>query len=158
MPRSGSTSAARAERICTHLDLAEEAFLAGLMQDIGELVLATSSDGVLRSDPRARAVQKAARQPPDENHLGHAEVGGYVLGLWGFSSLVAEAVTPHHKPLEAKGDARLIAAGVRLAGLLVDGEDGRIDLSEPRVARHVGALVRVLGADEADYERWKQPA
>lgn len=59
---------------------ADEAFLAGVLHDVGFLVLAT---------------QPTRSAPPG---VAHGEVGGYLLGLWGLSPLVAEAVAHHHEP------------------------------------------------------------
>ncbi|HME32401.1 MAG TPA: HDOD domain-containing protein, partial [Terriglobales bacterium] len=30
--------------------------------------------------------------------ISHAEVGAYLLGLWGFPSLAVEAIAHHHRP------------------------------------------------------------
>lgn len=82
------------------LALAEEAFVAGMLHDAGQLVL-TANLG-----PQYEAViQKArAEQTPLEVAeaavLGtdHAEIGGYLLGLWGLPVPVVEAIALHHTP------------------------------------------------------------
>lgn len=78
----------------------EGAFMAGLLHDIGLLVLATNYPNQygdvlrnLRNDRVSvcdgeRAVFKAS----------HEDVGAYLLGLWGVSDAIVEAVAFHHNP------------------------------------------------------------
>src|SRR5262249_18533480 len=76
-------------------------FPAGLLDDIGVLVLA--SRGLRRgagSDSGAPAAARSATQRFDalvgEPNASHGEVGAYLLGLWGFPYPVVEAVAHHH--------------------------------------------------------------
>jgi putative nucleotidyltransferase with HDIG domain len=77
---------------------AEEAFLAGMLHDVGKVVFATRA-GPPGDDPVA-AVDETTVQM--EAH--HAEVGAYLLGLWGFPNSIVEAVAFHHSPRLAAGD------------------------------------------------------
>jgi HD-like signal output (HDOD) protein len=63
----------------------------------------------------------------EQEHLGatHAEVGGYLLGLWGFPDPIAEAAAYHHRP-EACGTHELTPA------LLVHAADFLVHLSGNR--------------------------
>jgi HD-like signal output (HDOD) protein/CheY-like chemotaxis protein len=71
---------------------AEEAFLAGVLHDVGWLLKA-------REAPDA-----AARQPVDR-----ALLGAYLLGLWGLSHSIIEAVAYHNEPqLLAHSSAELV--------------------------------------------------
>lgn len=63
----------------------EEAFLSGMLHDIGRLVLAVPDDTASGED----ATEVAAH---------HAEAGGYLLGLWAFPSHIVSAVAQHHTP------------------------------------------------------------
>jgi|HubBroStandDraft_5_1064220.scaffolds.fasta_scaffold00393_2 HD-like signal output (HDOD) protein len=76
------------------------AVMAALVHDVGKLVLATRS-------PRhfARALAEATREQvplfaAEKQLMGvsHAEVGAYLLGIWGLPSPVVEAVAHHHTP------------------------------------------------------------
>lgn len=80
--------------------LADDALLAGLLHKIGYWVL-------LQECPKeiARAVEMARTQsiplPVAERELigaSHAEVGAYLLGLWGLPHAVVEAVAFQHVP------------------------------------------------------------
>jgi HD-like signal output (HDOD) protein len=74
---------------------------AGLLHNIGELVLTSA-------DPKAyRAVEKritstgSVRSQVETEILGcgHAEVGAYLLGIWGLPTSIVEAVAWHHNPM-----------------------------------------------------------
>lgn len=75
----------------------DDAFVAGLLHDVGTLVLASSLPEQFE--------RVAANSGRDEyaNELEifgttHGEVGGYLLGLWGLPSRVVEAISLHHVP------------------------------------------------------------
>ena len=64
-----------------------EAFAAGMLHDIGRLVLASVLPEEMAGTPAGSAQQ-----------VRHAKVGGYLLGLWGLPPAVIEAVAWHHDP------------------------------------------------------------
>jgi HD-like signal output (HDOD) protein/CheY-like chemotaxis protein len=74
-----STFVAHLARSLAPEDLAGDAFVAGMLHDVGELVLAA-----LGRTPEAVS--------------DHARAGGYLLGLWGLGEQVVEAVLHHHDP------------------------------------------------------------
>jgi HD-like signal output (HDOD) protein/ActR/RegA family two-component response regulator len=78
---------------------AEEAFLAGVLHDLGKLVLAT------RPGPAGEISSEGSSND-------HAEAGAYLLGLWGFSDPLIEAIAFHHTPSKAA------APGFDLTGIL----------------------------------------
>ena len=71
----------------------EEAFLAGMLHDIGRLVFAARFDRA--SGASVGSVGEDAIAHVRKNH---AEVGAYLLGLWGFPSHIVAAVAQHHTP------------------------------------------------------------
>ncbi len=97
---------ALAKRLATWLEaeteLRDHALLAGLLHDAGKLVLAAN----LASEYQ-RAIELARKDgvPMWQAELrvlnaSHAEVGAYLLGLWGLPDVVVEAVAFHHRPAE----------------------------------------------------------
>lgn len=79
---------------------ADDAVLAGLLHDIGYWVL-----GAELPDELARAVDLALRkrmvlEAAETAVIGasHAEIGAYLLGIWGLPYPVVEAVAHHHAP------------------------------------------------------------
>lgn len=100
---------------------AETMFVAGLLHDIGQLVLFNrlpeASREVLRlasEDPHKFDSHDAERQV---HGFDHAEVGGLLLDHWRLSPLIVEAVTRHHTPASA-GVFPLEAAIVHLANVI----------------------------------------
>src|SRR6185503_3015083 len=81
---------------------AEDAFKGGILHDIGKLILATRPAGG-ESAPGIRSAQPAAiSTAPGESEASgvtHAEVGAYLLGIWGLPYSVVEAVAYHHNPI-----------------------------------------------------------
>jgi len=101
---------------------ARNAFTAALLHDIGNLILA-----VCQTDNYKKVVQacKATGRPQHEveaEMLGvtHAEVGAYLLGLWGLPHSIVEAVAYHHNPSVALERAFDIPTAVSLANGLVE--------------------------------------
>ncbi len=102
-------------------DLQEASFAAGLLHDTGKLVLAYN----LPED--FSAVLSLARR---ENipfmdaerrifQATHAEVGGYLLGLWGLPAPLVEAIALHHEPDVAPDAAFRPLVAVHAANVLV---------------------------------------
>jgi putative nucleotidyltransferase with HDIG domain len=89
-----------ARRMLADRTRAETAFTAALVHDIGKIVLAVSLP-----EPYA-AVLRQSRETARPEHevelelleVTHAEVGAYLLGLWGLPLDIVEAVAYHHHP------------------------------------------------------------
>jgi HD-like signal output (HDOD) protein len=92
---------------------ADEAFLGGMLHDVGKVVFATRLAAA--TDGPAASVEDASAQM--EAH--HAEVGGYLLGLWGFPNSIVEAVAFHHSPSKATGDGLSLPTLIHIADRLV---------------------------------------
>jgi putative nucleotidyltransferase with HDIG domain len=80
--------------------LAEDAYTAGMLHDIGKLMLANNLP-----EPFQRALDLTQEQglrflAAEEKVFGanHAGVGAYLLGLWGLPTTIVEAVAFHHQP------------------------------------------------------------
>jgi putative nucleotidyltransferase with HDIG domain len=91
---------------------AEKAFLAGVLHDVGKVVFATRT--IQTSDIVASAEDDASRM-----QAHHAEVGAYLLGLWGFPNSIVEAVAYHHAPSLAADGELSLAGLVHIADYLV---------------------------------------
>ncbi|HTV95209.1 MAG TPA: response regulator [Steroidobacteraceae bacterium] len=79
---------------------ADDAWLAGLLHDIGYWVLVQEAP---KEFAEALALSRAERRPlPDcerqTTGATHAEIGAYLLGLWGLPYPIVEAVALHHTP------------------------------------------------------------
>jgi HD-like signal output (HDOD) protein len=98
----------------------DQAFTAGLLHDIGILVLAANLFD------RYNAVLQAAceknepswRLERQEFRADHGEIGAYLLGLWGLSDPIVEAVAFHHRPSDCAGDTFSPLTAVHVASAL----------------------------------------
>lgn len=102
----------------------EAAMAAGLLHDIGKLVLATSFPDKYENVGRTAQSKQLEWLVAEREAFGfdHAEVGGYLLGLWGLPRLVVEAVAFHHFP--SRGDQSCFSplTAVHAADVLVQTE------------------------------------
>ena len=92
--------AAASNCLTARTPISDDALLAGLLHDIGYWVLAQECPTDLR-----RAVELAASRAiplfvAEKEVIGasHAEIGAYLLGIWGLPYPVVEAVAHHHQP------------------------------------------------------------
>jgi putative nucleotidyltransferase with HDIG domain len=79
----------------------DDAFLAGMLHDIGKLVLAQSMPDVYGVVLRDAGVGFTAATEYQRLQTTHADVGAYLLGLWGLTDAVVEAVAFHENPGDA---------------------------------------------------------
>jgi putative nucleotidyltransferase with HDIG domain len=106
----------------------EDAFVGGLLHDIGKLILAhhcsEEYDEALRYAKREGLPCRTA----ELNVFGatHAEVGAYLLWLWGLPDSVTEIVARHHQP--GSGLPVLPVLVVHAADALLDGDEEGLDL------------------------------
>ena len=91
---------------------AEEAFLAGMLHDIGRVVFATNGT------PSIGMGGGLSDENPDQIEMHHAQVGAYLLGLWAFPSHIVEAVAFHHTPGQRAGAGLDLTALVHIADRL----------------------------------------
>lgn len=110
-----------------HADRAvtDNAFVGGILHDVGILVLATNFQEAYE---RVTQVVVKERIPlPDAEHLEfgvtHAEVGSYLLGLWGIPTSILEIVNLHHRPQLANPKAFSALLAVHAADLLAGQHD-----------------------------------
>ena len=124
--------------------LADDAFMAGMLHDIGALLLATRAPalwGELQGDVAA----SGERLPVVERRRGgatHAMAGAYLLGIWGLPLHIVEAVAYHHTPscvLDCAGRVDVLTA-VHVASALVDDADSGADAPSALDAAYLGSL------------------
>jgi HD-like signal output (HDOD) protein/CheY-like chemotaxis protein len=78
----------------------EECLLSGLLHDLGILVLIANLPQEYAEVSKAATQQHIPLHKAERDHFGttHAELGAYLLSLWGFSDPVVEAIVFHHTP------------------------------------------------------------
>lgn len=108
-----------AKRISPDKKTGEQAFLAGMLHDVGRLVIAAHMGRQNAEVTETARLESRPRYLVEEERLGlsHAEVGGYLLSVWGMRHPVVEAVTNHHHPSRVAGQS---GAGVLTAVHVAD--------------------------------------
>jgi len=98
----------------------DEAFVSGLLHDMGKLMLAANLSNRLDENIRqARAHQRTLwEQEFKVWGASHAELGGHLLGMWGFPASVVEAVAFHHRPAQARTQTFCALTAVHVANTL----------------------------------------
>ena len=78
----------------------DDSFIAGMLHDVGKLILLsnfTVSYQVVINEVRNENLP-IVQVENSVLGISHAEIGAYLLGLWGLSESIVEAVALHHKP------------------------------------------------------------
>lgn len=100
--------------------LADYAFMAGMMADIGKIIFATS-------EPEKTATVYALQESESISDVdaelqtfgfSHMEVGAYLVGLWGLPNPIVEAIAFHHRPQACPGTGFTPLTAVHVANAL----------------------------------------
>jgi HD-like signal output (HDOD) protein len=105
-------------------DLRDDGYLAGLLVHVGLLVLASRLPEVLapmiaQANATGRPLHEIEREFQRQTH---AEIGAYLLGLWGLPMAVVEAVADQHTPGRLSDESFGLAGAAHVAGALLDDE------------------------------------
>ncbi len=98
----------------------DQAFTAGLLHDLGKLILAVHRPEEYRSVLLETRANGCGLLQAEKNAFKstHAEVGGYLLGLWGLPTPLVEAVVMHHSPSDSGVTAFCPLTAVHVANML----------------------------------------
>jgi HD-like signal output (HDOD) protein len=102
-------------------EIAEQAFVAGLLHDIGKLLFAANHAGLFGKVLRLSREQHCNLWEAEAQILpgvGHAELGATVLGIWGLPKSITEAVALHHLPWRQRGRTFSPITAVHVANIL----------------------------------------
>ncbi|WP_420237482.1 HDOD domain-containing protein [Telmatobacter bradus] len=94
--------------------------LGALLHDIGRLFLASAMPDVFCS-ALSQASERGCKTFEAEQELigtSHAEIGAYLLGLWGLPNLTVEAIAYHHHPTRLMHSGLDSCAAVYVANLI----------------------------------------
>ncbi len=113
-----------AERICrfeqTNTAVIEQAFTAGVLHDMGKLMLAHALPSQYLPLLRQALAEPRRLSELEQASLGttHPEAGACLLQLWGLPSSLTEAVLWHEQPQEAPADGLGPTLAVTVANVL----------------------------------------
>jgi HD-like signal output (HDOD) protein/CheY-like chemotaxis protein len=114
---------ARVARRLAPVGHGDEAFAAGLLCDLGRIVVAASLPGT--STQIDGSVRNGARRLDVERRLlgaTHAEIGAYLLALWKIPHNIVDAVAHHEEPWRSGPGNRGLLLTTHVAASLVDEE------------------------------------
>ena len=122
----------------------EEAYLAGLLHNVGRLAL-------LATAPKEYAFNFTARDDEDlcaveqrTLQITHTEAGAWLIERWNLDSFLADSVLYHHEPVARLESAHPLIRIVRLAHLLG---------CHPELDEAVADAARMCGLDEGELEQ-----
>jgi putative nucleotidyltransferase with HDIG domain len=106
--------------------VARDSALAGLFHDIGRLTLASQLTGPYKEVMSVIREEGVSSAEAERRVLGttHAEVGAYLLGLWGLPDALVEAVAWHHNPSGCPGSAFTPLTAVHAADVILHADKG----------------------------------
>jgi putative nucleotidyltransferase with HDIG domain len=127
----------RAER-----EVTDEACVAGMLHDIGKVMLAASLPEQYEQAVKLAEEQQISLSDAETEVFGatHSQVGAYLLGLWGLPITIVEAVAFHHVPRESAVKAFSPLTAVHVANGLVrqfgdkEGTPGSIPIDDGYLA------------------------
>lgn len=148
----------------------DEAYLCGLLSDVGQLIMLTDDEATylqLLKDANSDDLLLAAER--NAYNSDHAQEGAALVDSWEISNLMADAVRYHHEPSDLILDAHQLVKIINLASLLsAEGEISDLALEtantlfglnesltrelKTRIGNDVDALALGLGIDIQDSE------
>jgi HD-like signal output (HDOD) protein/ActR/RegA family two-component response regulator len=101
---------------------ADDAWLAGLLHDIGYWILIQECPDELAASIELSHSQKLPLFECERRTLGatHAQIGAYLLGLWGLPYSVVEAVALHHTPTSVKSHGYDLLGAMTVSHALIE--------------------------------------
>ena len=131
----------------------EEAFLSGLLHDLGKLVL-----WVNFSKEYAQILHSSKDQPDlllaEETRLGatHCEVGAWVINRWNLQSFISDAVLYHHESIDRIIDALPMVKIIYVANILCPETNKENDVLESSAPELINIpLVEPLHANTKEF-------
>jgi len=99
----------------------EDAYLAGLLHDIGKRLLSSAFPKTYIVDYLQSSDQEdMLEREVETTGLNHCEAGAWLVRQWKLGSLVADAIEYHHEPIEQVSEAFPLVKVVYLANVLAN--------------------------------------
>lgn len=146
--RHSVTVAGYAQRIASACHwghrVSEDAYIVGLLHDIGSLFLAARFSGVYHS-----LLQAAEDLLSAERELfgyDHADIGAMIAEHWKLPERIVRVIGEHHAPCLPEGDIRLLTAAVMQVDLWDAEKRGAPVSATPYPRAELSELIRIGGS------------
>lgn len=99
----------------------DDAFIAGMLHDLGKLILAIQLPDLYNKKLLFLQEKENASHLDVEQEIfngTHAEVGAYLIGLWGLAEPIVEALAFHHTPMAYPAKTFTLVTAVHAADAL----------------------------------------
>jgi len=139
--------------------LIDIAVVAGMLHDVGKLIMAWKLPERFKKLMAEGREEQCPLYKAEERQYGfsHAEIGAYLLGLWGLPYAVVEAVALHHAPSRAPNRNFDAASAVYIANLLARELDSSLPLPWDDERQSEQRYLISLGV-EMDVPQWRTMA
>lgn len=106
--------------------MGDGAFVSGMLHDNGKIILAYNFPDEYAALRKTPELDSATMLEAESQAFGanHAEVGGYLLGLWGLPTPIVEAITFHHNPQASMASELSALTLVHVADALTQSVNG----------------------------------
>lgn len=136
-------------------EVINDAFTAGLLHDLGRVVLAFNlpreyGEVMAQSHQDELLLCEAERRLFETTH---AEVGAYLLELWGLPDRILESIASHHRPAESLSDDFCLLSAVHIADAL-ESENNSIGGGD--VTAHIDTDYLSAIGREGSITNWRQ--
>jgi HD-like signal output (HDOD) protein/ActR/RegA family two-component response regulator len=120
LERHARLTAHIAARLPVPKHLADIPMVAGMLHDVGKLILAWKLPDQFKELLAKAAEEHCPLYKVEQREYGfsHAEIGAYLLGLWGLPYVLVEAVAYHHGPSRVPHENFDAVSAVYVANLL----------------------------------------
>jgi HD-like signal output (HDOD) protein/CheY-like chemotaxis protein len=160
LERHARLAAHVAARLPVPKHLAEIPMVAAMLHDVGKLILAWKLPERFKELLAEAEKEHCPLYEVEEREYGfsHAEIGAYLLGLWGLPYILVEAVALHHRPNRVPHEYFDAVAAVYVANLLaheLEAPSSEVPLESGLEANQ--AVLAALGV-EKDLPAWRAKA
>lgn len=114
-------------------------FTAGLLHDVGKIVIAQLKPGAMNGELYGPSEEKGLLQEKELFGLTHCDVGMALMKRWGLPEKLVAAVRNHHHPQHGN-NIEPLAACVELGDLFSHGQVDRRVLASPQFMSRLSAL------------------
>lgn len=118
--RTGALARKIAETENGDREMVDNTFMAGMLHDLGKLVLIANFPDIYHKIFKLSHHENLPFHLAEEKIIGatHAEVGAYLLGLWGLPDAIVEGVAFHHNPEKAPSRGFTPLTAIHAANIL----------------------------------------